>query len=472
MKLLWAVCIMALLMISTSNAQETSKAKEKAAVPPAAASPKSPAPAFEIATSKLLPFGEHNGLYHDSGTACWYKINVKGQHALQIKLLFSHVAGDLDLELYQDGKLLTRSRSFNDNETIRLRTPQPGIYYLKILGAANHYNLSIKQMSWESPPATIPADIWQACWQQQPKRLDFTNPAWGNLDHARQCEYAGHYQAWYASRAGAPTHKTVLLPALAKDEKPVTLEMVFIPPGQFWMGSTPQEVQRGNDEVRHRVVISQPFWIGKYEITNQQYLHFARGRYLPTWMAPGSRYNIRTGSDDHYRNLGIALTGDQHPLVGITWYAAAAFCQEMGLALPSEAQWEYACRAGTTAAFNLGKDITSLQVNYNGNYPYLSSDKQLYRSQLLEVGSLPNANAWGAFDFHGNVFEWCRDYYHPYPTQEVVVDPGGPESGDFRCFRGGSWYSHAVFCRSAERSFIASGNHSITVGFRVVQPLR
>ena len=470
MKLLWAVCIMVFLAFATSESQETSK-KEKA-TPPAASNQKSPSPAFDVPAAKLLPFGEHSGLSHDGDGVCWYKIKVEDQHALQIKLLFSDVAGDLDLELYRDGKLLARSRSFNDNETIRLRTPLPGIYYLKILGATNRYDLSIKQMDWQTPPTAIVASLWQECWQKAEKRFDFTTSSWCLLDHTRQREYASHYQAWYAARLGQPTHKILNLPCLARGEQPVTIEMIFVPPGRFWMGSLPEEHQRGEDEVRHHVIISQPFWISKYEITNKQYLHFARGRYLPTWMALASRYNIRTGSDDHYRSLGAALTADNHPIVGITWYAADAFCQEMGLALPSEAQWEYFCRAGTTAAFNLGKDIDSARVNYNGNYPYLRPNAELYRNKTVASGSLPNANAWGVFDCHGNVFEWCRDYYHPYPPQGVAIDPGGPKSGDFRCFRGGSWYSHAVLCRSAERSFIASGNHSITVGFRVVQPLR
>jgi formylglycine-generating enzyme required for sulfatase activity len=131
----------------------------------------------------------------------------------------------------------------------------------------------------------------------------------------------------------------------------------------------------------------------------------------------------------------------------VSWEAVQTFLDRLnalvpGLdaGLPSEAQWEYACRAGTTAPFSFGRNITPEQ-NYDGNYPYAGAEKGLYRERTVAVGSLP-PNPWGLYEMHGNVWEWCADWYGPYPDGSQI-DPAGPPDGSRRVLRGGSWGSRA-----------------------------
>jgi formylglycine-generating enzyme len=123
--------------------------------------------------------------------------------------------------------------------------------------------------------------------------------------------------------------------------------------------------------------------------------------------------------------------------------------------LPTEAEWEYACRAGTTTPFSFGEDITPDQVNYDGNYPYHGSQKGRYRGETVEVASLP-ANPWGLYEIHGNVWEWCQDWYGAYP-EGPVTDPTGPATGVRRVLRGGSWFSPGRSARSAFRTLYEPG---------------
>jgi sulfatase modifying factor 1 len=133
--------------------------------------------------------------------------------------------------------------------------------------------------------------------------------------------------------------------------------------------------------------------------------------------------------------------------------------------LPSEAEWEYACRAGTTTPFSFGENITPEQVNYNGNHPYAGGAKGVYCQQTVPVGSLP-ANPWGLYEMHGNVWEWCADWYGDYPTTPQV-DPCGAASGDARVLRGGSWLNFGWFVRSACRYRYEPGWRPGDFGFRL-----
>jgi formylglycine-generating enzyme required for sulfatase activity len=137
--------------------------------------------------------------------------------------------------------------------------------------------------------------------------------------------------------------------------------------------------------------------------------------------------------------------------------------------LPTEAEWEYAARAGTTTAFNLGENISPDIVNYNGNYPYENAAKGLNRRQTVAVGSLNNANSWGLSDMHGNVWEWTSDWFYRYSSSSVVTDPKGPNLGFNRVMRGGSWADRAQLCRSAKRGFGRRYERFASVGFRVVR---
>ncbi|HIA06864.1 MAG TPA: formylglycine-generating enzyme family protein [Flavobacteriales bacterium] len=227
----------------------------------------------------------------------------------------------------------------------------------------------------------------------------------------------------------------------------VAVDWISIPSGTFTMGSPNREVGRRDDEVQHEVRLS-AFKMSKYAVTFEQYDAFCK--------ATG-----RQNPKDEGWGRG------KQPVINVSWSDATAFAQWMGCRLPTEAEWEYACRAGTTTPFNTGNNLTTKQANYNGNFPYKDHAKGEYREQTLPVGSLV-PNAWGLYDMHGNVWEWCSDWYGDYPA-EPQTNPAGPSSGEIFVFRGGSWFINVIRCRSAYRSNyfkpVISDN---TIGFRIV----
>jgi formylglycine-generating enzyme required for sulfatase activity len=172
--------------------------------------------------------------------------------------------------------------------------------------------------------------------------------------------------------------------------------------------------------------------------------------------------------------------GEQRPVVNVSWHDAMAFCQRLRLrtgknyTLPSEAQWEYACRAGTTTPFHFGAMISTKLANYDGREVYGNGEKGDYRQQTMDVASFP-ANPWGLHDMHGNVWEWCADHWHDNyegapEDGRAWIDAKDKESDDimkFRLLRGGSWAFHPGGCRSAYRYYSHPGNRGINIGFRV-----
>jgi sulfatase modifying factor 1 len=137
------------------------------------------------------------------------------------------------------------------------------------------------------------------------------------------------------------------------------------------------------------------------------------------------------------------------------------------LRLPTEAEWEYACRAGTQTPFWFGENITPDQVNYDGNHPYAGGTKGKYREETVAVKSLP-CNGWGLYQMHGNVWEWCADRYGKYPTGSVM-NPGGPTDGAYRVGRGGGWISSGRSVRSADRGGVEPASRFRSTGFRLAQ---
>jgi formylglycine-generating enzyme required for sulfatase activity len=178
--------------------------------------------------------------------------------------------------------------------------------------------------------------------------------------------------------------------------------------------------------------------------------------------------------------LWIAVMGENpasfkedlnNPVEQVSWNDAQEFLSKLNQAipelnarLPTEAEWEYACRAGTTTPFSFGDTITPDQVNYDGNYPYGDAKKGLYREKTVPVKSLP-PNAWGLYEMHGNVWEWCNDWYDDY-SSEPVTNPTGATEGTSRVMRGGSWFSSARSTRSAFRGGNAPVHRDYYVGFR------
>lgn len=221
-----------------------------------------------------------------------------------------------------------------------------------------------------------------------------------------------------------------------------------IPAGMITMGSPLTEFDRDSDETQHQVTLSQ-FKMSKYEVTFEQYDAFC----LAT---------KREKPADEGWGRG------KRPVINVSWDDATAFAKWMGCRLPTEAEWEYACRAGSKTHFNTGNNLTTDQANYNGNYPYNNNAKGICREKTLEVGNFA-PNAWGLFDMHGNVWEWCSDRYGEYPSTALTNPKGLSEAEGFkRVIRGGSWYYSADECRSAYRNYDPPIRHDDGIGFRVV----
>jgi len=222
--------------------------------------------------------------------------------------------------------------------------------------------------------------------------------------------------------------------------------MVFrrIEGGTFQMGSTTGD---SDEQPVHSVTLS-TYYMSKYEVTQAQ------------WKAVmGSNPSSFSGCD-------------KCPVENVSWDDIQTFIQKLNAQtgqtyrLPTEAEWEYACRAGTTTPFNTGNNLTTSQANYHGDYPYNGNPKGEYRVKTTPVGTFA-PNAWGLYDMHGNVREWCSDWYGTYPSGSQT-NPTGAATGSRRVFRGGSWYSFAQYCRSAYRYYSAPDNRDYYLGFRLV----
>ncbi len=253
--------------------------------------------------------------------------------------------------------------------------------------------------------------------------------------------------------------------------------LVAIPPGTFTMGSPGSERGREPDETQHMVTLTRGFWMGQREVTQGAYLSVIGSN--PSYFTNGV-HALPGGS-------GGRVTNDlRHPVEQVSWIDATNYCARLtqhdltaGLIpvdyayrLPTEAEWEYACRGGTKSAFGFGNAIRQGMANFDAILEYDSATgSELKRSNVpiyrtIETGSY-SPNAFGLCDMHGNVWEWCSDWYGNYPIGEVT-DPTGPTSGDFRVYRGGNWGNPGVYCRAANRSGFYSGEGYNYNGFRVV----
>ena len=219
----------------------------------------------------------------------------------------------------------------------------------------------------------------------------------------------------------------------------VTMELVLIPAGEFMMGSPNSESGRESEEgPQHRVRITKPFYMGKYEVTQAQY------------------ERIMGKNPSKFK-------GASNPVEEVSWNDATEFCRKLSqrsgrkVRLPTEAEWEYACRAGSTTRFCFGDNDNGL-----GNYAWYLINSG---GKTHPVGA-KRANAWGLHDMHGNVWEWCADWDGLYPSG-AVSDPSGPRSGSSRVLRGGSWHAYGRHCRSAGRYGSGPTGRCYSLGFRV-----
>lgn len=241
----------------------------------------------------------------------------------------------------------------------------------------------------------------------------------------------------------------------------VFLEMVSIPGGTFLMGSPSTEAGRFRHESPQNPVTVKPFYMGKFPVTQAQWKAVAA---LP-------QVSRALDCDPSY------FKGDNLPVEQVSSIEAVEFCERLSkktgrtYRLPSEAEWEYACRAGTTTPFHFGETITSDLANYNGNCTYASEPQGKCRKKTTPVDRFQVANAFGLYDMHGNVWEWCADPWHDNYQ-------GAPSDGRVRLInsdthlwlRGGSWYANPANCRSACRSLSGPGgrHHNSSIGFRLV----
>ena len=218
--------------------------------------------------------------------------------------------------------------------------------------------------------------------------------------------------------------------------KDVKLEMVLIPAGKFKMGSPESEKARRNDEKQYEVTLTKPFYMGKYEVTQEQ-------------------WESVMGNNPSSRTKGAKL-----PVTDVSWEDCQEFIKKLnastkgGYRLPTEAEWEYACRAGTTTAYSYGDSLTKTDANIDG-------------LSISAVGSY-KPNSFGLYDIHGNVWEWCEDWYGDYPAG-AVTDPKGPAKGEYRVLRGGSFFVNVSKARSSLRFDYTPTARLDDAGFRLAR---
>ncbi len=273
-------------------------------------------------------------------------------------------------------------------------------------------------------------------------------------------------------------------------ENVIGMKLVRVSSGEFVMGSPKSEKGRRDDEPQRSVRISRDYFLGQYEVTRGQFRRFVEATGYRTDAERGIRggygYDEQagrlTGPDKKYswQFTGFAQT-DEHPVVNVSWNDAVAFCrwlsehEKAAYRLPTEAEWEYACRAGTTTAFCSGDDPEKL-VEFGNIVDALAKQRFPDRIAVASrdgfvftapVGSF-RPNAWGLYDMHGNVWEWTADWFGA-PTAEPQVDPLGPDAGKDKVIRGGDWYHDWSFARSAQRFPIHPTLCRRHAGFRVVR---
>jgi formylglycine-generating enzyme required for sulfatase activity len=251
------------------------------------------------------------------------------------------------------------------------------------------------------------------------------------------------------------------------------VKLLLIKGGAFQMGSPSSEVDRESDEIQHSVTLSD-FYLSEKEITNEQYCRFLNAKSVGSGgQLAVSGYGAQTLVEAHHWGVQYvngswqpASGKSNYPVVKVSWYGAKAYCDWAGGRLPTEAEWEYACRAGTTSPFNTGNNLTTSQANYEGNSSYNGNAKGTYLARTQPVGSYP-PNAWRLYDMHGNVWEWCWEWYGAY-SSGAQTDPVGASSGSRRVYRGGGWYPYGGRMGLAYQPFIMPFNRYFFLGVRLI----
>jgi|WetSurMetagenome_2_1015567.scaffolds.fasta_scaffold00007_128 formylglycine-generating enzyme len=299
---------------------------------------------------------------------------------------------------------------------------------IQVFCSADNFNTPLKSVTGDVGPGKNGGAGKRITWDVLSERESLT----GNIS--------------FEVRAIPRSTRSVNQPAANKSTPVSDDYWVSIPGGTFTMGSPESEAQRSPNETPHQVTVKS-FKMSKYEITFEEYDAYISG-------------TKKRKPDDMGWGRG------KRPVVDITYDEAKAFAESKGCRLPTEAEWEYACRAGTSAPFYTGDNLTTDDANYNGAEPYNNNKKGKNLGKTQPVGSY-SPNAWGLFDMHGNVSEWVSDYYANY-TGSGETNPSGPGSGTDRIRRGGSWWDPCVRARSAARVRWDPKKADRILGFRIV----
>jgi formylglycine-generating enzyme required for sulfatase activity len=267
----------------------------------------------------------------------------------------------------------------------------------------------------------------------------------------RTCEGGGHHSLsrCLVSLTAAILSLTCSRRPAAYREPVTGMQFLLVEPGDFDMGSPPGEPGRRDDERQHRVTLTHPFYMATTEVTQGQ------------WLAVME-----------YNPSQLRSSGPRAPVETINWFEAEEFVRRLNglhegrFRLPTEAEWEYVCRAGSRNAYSFGHRLAALDANYDGRYPLPDQPAGAYRGRTTPVASF-RPNAWGFYDMHGNVWEWCADQYCPYPDSNVI-DPLARCGSPYQVIRGGSWYFGADSARSGSRYTHEPRLRGFSIGFRVV----
>jgi formylglycine-generating enzyme required for sulfatase activity len=316
----------------------------------------------------------------------------------------------------------------------------------------------------------------------------------------------GKHIAWNAGADFPGFSSAACRLRVTADDAPNLNDFVYVAPGTFMMGSPTTEPNRFTDETQHQVTLTHGIYVQTTEVTNQQYMEMAQWAYDHGYVTATSThlFDNLDGSTMFLKILGSGIyemtfsggvfscENPTHPVKYVNWYGSVAYCDWLslqqglprayshstwqcnsgnpytaaGYRLPTEAEWEYACRAGTQTPFNTGSCLDAgTEANYNAEYPYTGCLAGGWVGWTVPVGSYP-ANAFGLHDMHGNLFEWCNDRYGTYGG--TVTDPVGPGAGGYLVLRGGAFDAWAWHCRSAARGRGASADNG-SLGFRVAR---
>lgn len=305
------------------------------------------------------------------------------------------------------------------------------------------------------PLACAPEDVKQAVPAVAVAPCSESAPALA-VAPFNELQARGHQESW-ATYLAQPVEIT----------NSVGMKLRLIPPGDFMMGSPESEPNRFfNEGPQRRTRITRPFYLGVYEVTQSQFERLMGSN--PSAFSQAGHDSDRVSGQDTSR----------FPVEMVSWEEAVEFCRRLSAIseeraagrvyrLPTEAEWEYACRAGTTTPFHFGSVLDGREANCDGRYPYGTSDPGPYLERPTTVGSY-SENRFGLYDMHGNVWEWVSDWYaYDYYAQSASVDPAGPVSGADRVLRGGGWGMRPCICRSAARYRSPPERRVDSLGFRV-----